>query len=287
MRGQGTGYDPKGFSGTGKFMKEVPVKVEYNNAWIVTKLGLAEDKMTLPAPVNLEIPFKTVSDLAERKSTLIVTYKTQAEATIKIKSVDKVLEVLKKLILNSCNAYRLAAYFKSPAIKGGVLVTDAQWEKGNIVVVRTGIWFVSATKQICIPLLDAAAIELTKTEVQGKPTDIVRIDHVDAGEVVSSQVLCPLSTLQVLFNFLKDATKGMDMKGNELDGVAQQVAMLIYSGMDSHAIENMLNIPHKQLDAIYDQVIGLGLGEITAIRREIQLTTKGVRYISDVTKTQK
>ena len=268
-------------------MKEVPVKVEHNQAWIVVKLGIAEDKIAIPAPVNLEIPFKTISDLAERKSTLIITFKAQAETIVRIKSVDKVLEILKKLILNSCNAYRLAAYFKSPAIKGGVLVTDAQWEKGSIVVVKTGIWFVSGTKQICIPLLDAAAIELTKTEVQGKQTDVVRIDHVDAGEVVSSQVLCPLSTLQVLFNFLKDATKGMDMKGNELDGVAQQVGMLIYSGMDSHAIENMLNIPHKQLDGIYDQIIGLGLGEVTAIRREIQLTTKGVRYITDATKTQK
>jgi len=268
-------------------MKEVPAKVEFNNTWIVVKLGIAEDKIVIPAPVNLEIPYKSVNDLAEKKSTLIISYKAPAEATLKVKSVDKVLEILKKLILNSCNAYRLAAYFKSPAIRGGVLVTGAQWEKGSIVVVKTGIWFVSATKQVCIPLLDAAEITLTKTEVQGKQTDIVRIDHVDAGEVVASQVLCPLSTLQVLFNFLKDATKGMDMKGNELDGVAQQVAMLIYSGMDSHAIESMLNIPHKQLDGIYDQIIGLGLGEVTAIRREIQLTTKGVRYISDATKSQK
>jgi len=249
------------------------------------KLGIAEDRIVIPAPVNVEIPFKTINDLAEKKSTLIISYKSQGEGVVRIKSVDKVLEILKKLILNSCNAYRLAAYFKSPAIKGGVLMTDAQWEKGSIVVVKTGIWFVSAAKQICVPLQDAAEITLTKTEVQGKQTDIVRIDHVDAGEVVASQVLCPLSTLQVLFNFLKDATKGMDMKGNELDGVAQQVAMLIYSGMDSHAIENMLNIPHKQLDGIYDQIIGLG--EVTAIRREIQLTTKGVRYISDATKTQK
>lgn len=268
-------------------MKEVPAKVEHDKAWIVVKLGIAEDRIVIPAPVNLEILFKTINDLAEKKSTLIISYKGQAEGIVRIKSVDKVLEILKKLILNSCNAYRLAAYFKSPAIKGGVLIHDAQWEKGSIVVVKTGIWFVSGAKQICVPLLDAAEITLTKTDVQGKQTDIIRIDHVDAGEVVASQVLCPLSTLQVLFNFLKDATKGMDMKGNELDGVAQQVAMLIYSGMDSHAIENMLNIPHKQLDGIYDQIIGLGLGEVTAIRREIQLTTKGVRYISDATKTQK
>ena len=268
-------------------MKEVPAKIEHNNAWIVVKLGVAEDKLLIPAPVNLEIPFKSVLDLAEKKNTLIITFKTQAEVTVRIKSIDKVLEVLKKLILNSCNAYRLAAYFKSPAIKGGVLIQGAPWEKGSVAVVKTGIWFVSPTKQVCVPLADTAAIELTKTEVQGKPTDVIRIDHVDAGEVVSSQVLCPISTLQVLFNFLKDATKGMDMKGNELDAVAQQVAMLIYSGMDSHAIENMLNIPHKQLDGIFDIIIKLGLGEVVTVRREIQLTTKGVRYISDATKTQK
>jgi helix-turn-helix protein len=267
-------------------MKEVPAKVEHNNAWIVVKLGVAEDKIVLPAPLNTEVPFKFVLDLVEKKNTLIITYKTQAEGTVKIRSVDKVLEILKKLILNSCNAYRLAAYFKSPAIRGGVLIQGAPWEKGSVAVVRTGIWFVSATKQISVPLPDVAAIELTKTDVQGKPTDIIRIDHVDAGEVVSSQVLCPLSTLQVLFNFLKDATKGMDMKGNELDGIAQQVAMLIYSGMDSLAIENMLNIPHKELDGILDKIIGLGLGEVVTVRREIQLTTKGVRYITDATKTQ-
>jgi hypothetical protein len=62
--------------------------------------------------------------------------------------------------------------------------------------------------------------------------------------------------------------------------------MLVYSGMDSHAIENMLNIPQKQLDVIYDKILKLGLGEVVTTRREIQLTTKGVRYISDATKSQ-
>jgi helix-turn-helix protein len=131
-----------------------------------------------------------------------------------------------------------------------------------------------------------AAIELTKRDVQGKPTDVIKIDHLESGEVTSSFVLCPLSTLQVLYNYLKDTTKGMDMKGTELDGVDQQVAMLVYSGMDSHAIENMLNIPHKKLDAVYDKILKLGLGEVVTIRREIQLTTKGVRYITDATKSQ-
>lgn len=267
-------------------MKEVPAKVEHNNTWVVVKLGVAEDRIVIPAPVGKEILYKTVVDVAEKKNILIVTAKTDTETVVKILSVDKVLAILKKLILGSCNAYRLMAYFMSPAIRGGVMIKDAQWEKGSVVVVHSGIWFVGAAKQVCVPVTEVAAIELTKREVQGKPTDVVRIDHLESGEVVSSMVLCPLSTLQVLYNFLKETTKSMDMKGTELDGVDQQVAMLIYSGMDSHAIENMLNIPHKQLDAIYDKILKLGLAEVVTIRREVQLTTKGVRYISDATKSQ-
>jgi taxis protein CheF len=267
-------------------MKEVPAKIEHNKAWVVIKLGIGEDRLVIPAPVSKEILFKTVVDIAEKKNLLIITVKTDTEVAYKIVSVDKVLAVIKKLVLGSCNAYRLMAYFMSPAIKGGVMVKEAQWEKGSVVVVHSGIWFSSANKQVCVPVTEVAAIELTKREVQGKPTDVVRIDHLDSGEVSSSLVLCPLSTLQVLYNFLKDTTKSMDMKGTELDGVDQQVAMLIYSGMDSHAIENMLNLPHKQLDAIYDKILKLELAEVVTIRREVQLTTKGVRYISDATKSQ-
>jgi hypothetical protein len=267
-------------------MKEVPLKIEHAGKWIVIKAGVGEDRLSFPAPVEKEVLFKSIFDLEEKKNILIITSKGTPDTVIRIASVEKVLLILKRLILTNCNAYRLIAYFMSPAIRGGVLDKNAQWEKGSIIVVKTGIWFVSAAKQICVPLSDVAAIELTKRDVQGKQTDVVRIDHVESGEVVSSLVLCPLSTLQVLVNFLKDTTKGMDMKGNELDAVDQQVAMLVYSGMDSHAIENMLNITHKQLDETYDRIIKLGIAEVITIRREIQLTTKGVRYISDATKTQ-
>jgi taxis protein CheF len=267
-------------------MKEVPIKIEHNNEWIVVKLGVGDDRIVIPAPINKEILFKSVIDLAEKKNVLIITVRAETETVYRILSVEKVLQILKKLILASCTAYRLMAYFMSPAIRGGVLINDAQWEKGSVSVVRSGIWFVSAAKQICVPVNDVAAIELTKRDVQGKPTEVIRIDHLESGEVVSSMVLCPLSTLQVLYNYLKDTTKSMDMKGTELDSIDQQVAMLIYSGMDSHAIENMLNIPHKNLDAIYDKILKLGLAEVVIIRREVQLTTKGVRYITDATKSQ-
>ncbi|RPJ50149.1 MAG: hypothetical protein EHJ95_07665 [Methanobacteriota archaeon] len=265
--------------------KEVPVKVEHNGAWVVTKCTVAEDRLQIGAPIGREVPYKAVVDIQEKKHVLAITVKGETDQVIKVASVDQVLQLLKRMIIVSCSAYRLMAYFMSPAIRGGVLATNAQWEKGAIAVLRTGIWFVSQQKQVCVPLSEVAAIELAQRDIQGKPTDVVKIDHLEENEVITSFVLCPLSTLQVLYNFLKDATKEMDMRGDELDPKAAQVGMLVYSGMDSHAIENMLTIPHNDLDAIFDRLLQLNLAEVVCVRREVQLTPKGVRYISDAVKT--
>jgi hypothetical protein len=60
--------------------------------------------------------------------------------------------------------------------------------------------------------------------------------------------------------------------------------MLIYSGMDTHAIENMLNISHKDIDKIYEKLLKIGLIEVVFVRKEVQLTPKGVRFITESVK---
>ena len=149
-------------------MKEVPVKIEFNKEWIVTKLSVGEDRMILPAPINKEILFKSVSDVSEKKNILIITVKTDTEVVYKILSVEKVLQFLKIHILPACNAYRLMAYFMSPAIRGGVMIKEAQWEKGSVVVVKSGIWFVGAAKQICVPIIRSGSNRTHQTGCTGK-----------------------------------------------------------------------------------------------------------------------
>jgi hypothetical protein len=235
--------------------------------------------------VSLEIPYKSIIDVEEKKNILTISTKGAKNSSFRIASVEKVLQALKRMIIVSCSAYRLMAYFMSPAIRGGVMVTNATWEKGAIAVLRTGIWFVNQNKQVCVPLSEVTSIELTQRDVQGKQTDVVKIDHLESGDVITSFVLCPLSTLQVLFNFLKDATKEMETKHDALDPLSSQVAMLVYSGMDSHSIENMLSLSGSQVDEIFNKLTGLGLAEVVRIRKEVQLTSKGVRFISDSIKT--
>ncbi|WOF15616.1 hypothetical protein F1737_02400 [Methanoplanus sp. FWC-SCC4] len=264
-------------------MKQVPVKLEHNGKWMSLKIGFEEDKIIIPEPISEEIKIKSIDDIEEKKNMLIIS--TKNNKNFKLASVPKVLLILKRIILMGCSAYRLTAYFMSPAIRGGVMISSAKWEKGAIAVLNTGIWFVSKEKQICIPLDEVSGIDLTKREVQGKESDVVQINHIENDEVVTSFVLCPLTTLQILFNYLKDTTKDLDVSAGELDPVSAQVAMLVYSGMDTHAIENMINISNKQIESIYDKLIKTGLVEVVMTRREVKLTTKGVRFVSEAVKT--
>ena len=265
-------------------MKSVPVKVEHGGKWVQTTMGIAEDRIRIAAPLDCEITYRSVVDLEEKKNQVVIAAGTDGEQVCRIASVDKVLVILKKFIITQASAYRLNAFFMSPAIRGGVLIQDARWEKGTIAVMKTGIWFVSPETQVCIPLADVAGIELTQREIQDKNLDVVKIDHLIENEVVTSFVLCPMTTLQVLYNFLKEATHDTETS-EEMDPVTGQVAMLVYSGMDSSAIENMLKLSHKDLDAIYERLLDVGLAEVLYIRKEVQLTAKGVRYISNAMKS--
>lgn len=262
-------------------MKEVPIKLEHDGEWIATKLGIDEESLQFMEPFNRTVKYSEIVDLEQHKNKIEITVSTPENPRIVIATIDKVLAVLKRMILMKCSAYRLNAYFISPAIRGGVMIQNPQWDKGAISVLKSGIWFVSPTKQICVPLDEVAGIELTKREIQDKELDVVKIDHLEDNELVSSLVLCPLTTLQVLYNFLKETTGSFDSGTEKMDDMTYQVAMLAYSGMDTHTIENMLGLTPKQLDKMYEKLISSGMAEVVCVRKEIQLSAKGVRFISE------
>lgn len=261
-------------------MKEIPVKFEADGKWISAKIGIDESVIYMPEPIDTRILIKSIDDVQQRKNILTISV---GETTYRIATVPKALVVLKRIILMGCSGYRLMAYFMSPAIRGGVMVKSAEWEKGAITILKTGIWFVSQNNQICIPISDVSAIEQTKRDVQGADKEVVKIDHVETGEVSTSFVLCPPTTLQVLYNYLTDATKESSMD-EELDPLSGQVAMLVYSGMDTHSIEGMLEKSQKEIDMVYSKMLALGLVEVVQTRREVKLTTKGVRFVTEAVK---
>lgn len=261
-------------------MKQIPAKVQVGDDWAATKVAIDEDRMVIREPVQIDLPFTGVVDLEQHANMLTITPDGDLGSPIRIATVEKALQVMKRLILAKCSAYRLNAYFISPAIRGGVLVTNPVWEKGAIAVLKTGIWLYGPNIQVCIPIEEVADIELTTREIQDRELKVVKIDHLEENEVVGTLVLCPTSTLEILYNFLNEAIGDGDSGPGQVGEMGEQVAMLVYSGMDSHGIEQMLNLSHTQLDQVFDHLLDQGLAEVVMTRRELQLTPRGVRLIS-------
>ena len=58
--------------------------------------------------------------------------------------------------------------------------------------------------------------------------------------------------------------------------------MMVYSGLSSVEIENMLGISTEELNKYFDKFVELGLAEVVKIRKEVQLTPKGVALVNEL-----
>jgi len=54
--------------------------------------------------------------------------------------------------------------------------------------------------------------------------------------------------------------------------------------MQQKVSENMVSLSHKELESLYDKLIEMNIAEVVMTRREVKLTTKGIRFVSNATK---
>ena len=109
------------------------------------------------------------------------------------------------------------------------------------------------------------------------------LTYLDRGEVVTSFVLCPETTLDMLEEYLKQLIEEHKPK-EKLSEVEEQILTLVYSGVDSTGIESILGISTEELNKYYDKLINLGLAKVVKIRKEIALTPRGVILVNDIMK---
>lgn len=72
----------------------------------------------------------------------------------------------------------------------------------------------------------------------------------------------------------------------ELTEIEKQILTLIYSGLDSASVESIIGISSDELNEYYDNLVNQGLARVVRIRKELELTPKGVSLVSDIQKSQ-
>lgn len=178
---------------------------------------------------------------------------------------------------------KFAVYFLSPALRGGVLVANSKWEKGYFSITESAVWFLSPQKQIRIPLNALGSVSKDRRTVGDKQRLVLAITHLEGKEVVTSFILCPETTLELLMDYMQRILEQQKPK-EKLSEIEEQILTMVYTGLDSSNIESILGISTEELNKIYDKFVSLGIARIVKVRKEIELTPKGVVLVSESAK---
>lgn len=223
---------------------------------------------------------------AGNRSVLLITrYVNGKFYSCAISAPSKTLENLRRYFLQYISdSFKTSIFFISPVSRGGVIMTTTAWERGLLLATQKSIWFMSKDKQIRMGLNSIVQLRREARKMSGVDRYVLTIDHLENGESVSSIILCPDSTMDMLEKYLSDLVEkyngmGADLKLTELEG---QIATLIYSGVDSSTIQSMLTVDNNSLDQFYDKLLGIGMAKVARVRRELELTPKGVKYVTDM-----
>ena len=262
-----------------KLLLKVPVEVFEGGNWIKTEAAIYSSYIQFG---KKEIQFKQIRDLEYSHLDNKEAIKILADSEYYINFGKYQKQVFRFLAFN-LKADKFAVYFISPAIRGGVIVSNAKWEKGYLAITENALWFLSPNKQVRIALEYLGSVGKEKRSVGGKQRVVLKLTHVDNNEVIVSYVLCPETTLEMLEQYINQLIEQQKPK-EKLSEIEEQVLTMVYSGVDSSSIESILGISTEELNKIYDKLISLGLARLVKIRKEVELTPRGVSFVDDIMK---
>jgi len=196
---------------------------------------------------------------------------------------DRYIEPIYRYLSYNMKMDKFIVYFLSPESRGGVVTRGIKWVRGFIGIGRRALWLLSKSNITKIGYDNVSLIELEKRTIGAKERKVLVINHVDEGDVLTSLILCPETTMQILSDYLKRITDKYKVK-EELSDIEKEALTLVYSGIDSITIESMLQIDLDKLNEIYDKFEKLGLAKVAKIRKELELTPKGVNFVKEVAK---
>ncbi len=264
---------------TDKVHLRTPVKI-YAAGWVDAELIVTDSSLIIG---KQKISLGEIEDLEDIDVDGIKCIQIKKEGNIIVQLPKNLHPQVFKYIAFNLKADKFAVYFLSSATVGGVVSSSAQWEKGYFSVTDEGLWFLSTKNQKRIPIDNLGSIKKDMRDVGGKQRMVLVLSHVEKSDVVTSLVLCPESTLEMLDNYLQRLFEkhkpAIKLSENET-----QILTLIYSGVDFVSIENIIGISTDELNDYYDRLVDAGLAKVVKIRKEIELTPRGVSMVDKISK---
>jgi taxis protein CheF len=259
---------------TNKVHLRTPVQI-YTDRWVNVELVITDDSITIG---NQQISLGEIEDLEDIDINGIRCIQIKKDNKIIFQLPKNIHQQVFRFIAFNLKADKFAVYILASATVGGVVSSAVQWEKGYFSITDDVLWFLSSKNQQRIPIESIGLIKKDTRDVGGKQRMVLVLSHVEKSNVVTSLILCPESTLEMLENHLTRILEKhkpiINLSENEM-----QILTLIYSGLDFASIENIIGISTDELNKYYDRLVDSGLAKIIKIRKEIELTPRGVSVV--------
>lgn len=256
-----------------------PVKI-YTERWVDTELVVTDDSIIIG---KQNIFLREIEDLEDVDIDGIRCIQIKKDNKITLQLPKNIHQQVFRYIAFNLKADKFAVYFLASATVGGVVSSAVQWEKGYFSVTDEGLWFLSSKNQQRIPIESFGSVKKDMRDVGGKQRMVLVLSYVVKSNVVTSLLLCPESTLEMLENYLQRLFEKhkptISLSENET-----QILTLIYSGVDFASIENIIGISTDELNKYYDRLVDSGLAKVVKIRKEIELTPRGVSMVDKISK---
>ncbi|MCC4771728.1 hypothetical protein FXV91_16615 [Methanosarcina sp. DH2] len=264
---------------TDKIHLRAPVKT-YDGGWVDVGLVVTDSSLIIG---KRSIPLGEIEDLEDIDVEGVNCIQIKKEGKFILKLPPNLHHQVFKFIAFNLKADKFAVFFLSSATVGGVVSSNAQWEKGYFSVTDEGFWFLSSKNQKRIPIENLGSVKTDLRDVGGKQRKVLVLSHVEKSNVVTSLVLCPESTLEMLESYLQRLFE-KHKPAIKLSEDEMQILTLIYSGLDFASIENIIGISTDGLNSYYDRLVDAGLAKVVKIRKEIELTPHGVSMVDKISK---
>ena len=233
---------------------------------------------------RIHIHIGAIADIERKRGVLLIDhYNRDSVLVSKIAAPANALDMLETNIIRVPRPDRFKVYYISPVSRGGVLLTGMGWTNGLLVIAGKSVWLVGKDRHTRIPF--EKIISLERKEVTLSEDDsAVAINHCNAGEALSSLIVGPAGTVNMLTKHLSRMLAPYET-GKNLSDMEDQLVMLLYTGgADSTMMEGMLECGTDELDECFNHLIQSKLAKVVRGQRELELTTEGMKYVTELSK---
>lgn len=170
-----------------------------------------------------------------------------------------------------------------PAVEGGVVNDDIEWQKGRVKIEldpddeeesRSVALALADGTFVEIELDDIGTIDTTERTVQGEKRPVIEVEHTEDTTSVLTYISGKPRHSKHLGSLLREGEQQSQVNV-DLSEEEKRVLMALYSGVSPFEISDFVGLDVDRVEEIYDNLIEYEILDEVRVRREVALTARG------------